>query len=130
MPRYDETFALLGGRVLREAVIDLETVVQRLASIGASVDAIAKALEDDLVNEGPIFNKFLRNLSGAASASVMGAVRQGEAVGLVRGNRFLQRAVANLGLEDSYIRAVEDADPEAAAEIEQQVVADQPFRWG
>jgi hypothetical protein len=118
MPRYDRIFAALAERATQQGVADVGAMVRLLALAGASEQRIEDLLDEDLLNDGPVFGKFVRGLTGAAHASVMAATRQGEAVGHVDGDKALKDAVRRLGIEGSLVDALENANPGSAEEIE------------
>jgi hypothetical protein len=68
---------MLANRALKLASIDLETFVASSLENKMSEAALQKNLINDLETEGPIFGKFLRNLTGAAPAATQSAHRAG-----------------------------------------------------
>ncbi len=129
MPRYDQVWALLAERATSQAAIDVETFVRLLVESGVSERQMLRMLEHDLETDGPVFGKFVRSLSGAATATAMTAIRQGEAVGAINGDAELRRLTSLAGMEGSVIKAMETADPELAAELEDEVLATVPHTW-
>lgn len=127
--RYDQVWALLAERATSQGVIDVETFIRLLAESGVSEEQMLEMLEHDLETDGPIFGKFVRSLSGAASSTAMAAVRQGEAIGTIDGDAELRRLSKLAGVEGSVLEAIQTADPEVAAMAEDAVLLDIPHTW-
>lgn len=135
MARYDASFATLARRAVAHGAIDVQALVDRLVSAGATDAAIGAALADDLFADGQVFGKFARSLQGAASASVMTASRQGEM--MASGRRQLEKLRRMKSIDGSVLRelgltldeAVDDASPEAAEEVEDALLHDVLFTW-
>lgn len=123
MSRYDSVFAALAERAVLQGGIDVETFLRQHLDAGIPEDVIIQRLEDDLVNEGPIFGRFLRSLTGAATSSVLTATRQGELVGALDASDELNKLVSLASGEGSALdamvqQALETGDPEAAGLVE------------
>lgn len=121
MPRYDEVYARLADRAVRQGVVDFESFVEQMASQGVPIDRIEDLLLQDLENNGPIFGKFVRSLVGASESAVMAAERQGDIAGTALAKQFLDRQ--RLGL------ALDAADPEALEAIEAELADRIPYTW-
>ena len=78
---YAETYALLAKRAIEQGDIDARAFVESLAAAGVSEERIMELVGIDLENDGPIFGKFLRTMTGASQATVTSAGRQGQAIG-------------------------------------------------
>jgi hypothetical protein len=103
MPRYDKVYEILAERAVDSAVLDIQAFIKRAKASGMSDDALTESLLNDFENGGPLFGRFQRNLTGAASSSVRAAERQGQTVGNIR--------------HDPRIRAQIQSDAEASAEL-------------
>lgn len=77
MPRYDELYERLAMRAVRSTAVDMETFMDNALASGMSRRALEQRLMDDLVEGGPLFNKFLHSVVGAAESAVATAQRQG-----------------------------------------------------
>jgi hypothetical protein len=86
-------------------------------------------LEEDLSTDGPVFGKFERSMTGAASGSVLAASRQGEMVGHIPGSARLEKLTRDAGLEGDLLAALDDADPDAASLLEREIMGEQKFMW-
>lgn len=122
--RYDKVWATLSKRAVKQAGIDAETFMEMAANANLPVAEVQRRLLADLENNGPIFGKFVRSLSGAASSSVLTAERQGGIAATVDGSEELRRL---LDLETTGL-AMDDADPDALDTIE-QATKDQEYTW-
>ena len=76
--RYDKLYERLASRAVKQASIDIEAFVDQLSESGASAERINELLMQDLANDGPLFGRFMRSLTGAAIATTTAAARQGE----------------------------------------------------
>ena len=155
MPRYDQLYSILATRSVDQGTVDVQTFIQTQLATGASPESIAEDLINDLENDGPIFGKFLRSITGAANTAVMTAARQGELVGSISNEAALQRMfrisrqegsvaealaartpvggtptiTADTDLDDHFRNALQNADPESAGVIEDLVLGEQTFMW-
>lgn len=129
MARYDMTYDRLASRAVENGVRDLVSLVQGLADEGVPLESIEEALLDDLENAGPVFGKFMRDISGAAASSVRDAFKQGAGLGAISGIDELNRALRAAGREDSLQRAVETGDPEAAQVLGDDFLEHVEHRW-
>ena len=82
MSRYDKVYERRARRAVEQGAIDLQTFMEDLVASGVSPDRIEDMLLDDLENEGPVFGKFIRSLTGAATSTVNSAERQGDMAGV------------------------------------------------
>ena len=117
MSRYDEVYRILAERAVNQATIDLNTALTMAGTSRASIQAMERLLLDDLANDGPIFGKFIRSLSGAASSAVTAAANQGASVGSVIRDQEVQRYL-RIG-KGELASEIDNADPERLDEIEQ-----------
>lgn len=129
MARYDQTWARLAQRAVETGGTSIRTLVQGLVENDVSLERAEQMMREDLQNDGPVFGAFIRQLSGAAASSVMTAARQGEAVGAIKGDKELMRLTRLAEMDGSVIRALESADPEAAAELESEILNEQSYTW-
>jgi hypothetical protein len=125
-------YRILARRAVQQGGIDVESFVEQAVAGGMSPDRVMELLLEDLENNGPLFGRFFRSLTGAAENTVMAAVRQGETAAfalseaeadieatrlqrLARGEDPAQQALlARAEVDD----AVRNADPVALQEIE------------
>ena len=121
MPRYDEVWSTLVRRAVDQGAIDVRTLMERAYQMGMTEATVIEQLEADLSNEGSIFGKFLRSMTGAAESSVVAATRQGEMVGQLAEDAELRRLTGLADVDDVIEEALSGADPEAAAELERAV---------
>jgi hypothetical protein len=113
--RYDALYTSLARRAVETGLIDIRAFVEQATAKGASLDAIERQMLDDLMNDGPLFGKFFRNMSGAAEESAATAFGQGVQVGeLIATDAELAAELAQYGADD----LIEDADPEVLEEVE------------
>jgi hypothetical protein len=129
MPRYDRVYARLAKRAVKQGAIDLETFIEQMLDAGTSLIRTEQLLLEDLENNGPIFGKFIRSLSGAAESSISAAGNQGELAGHAITDKELRR---QLTIADSgeYFRAVHDeADPDVLQAIEDELADDVKLTW-
>jgi len=129
MPRYDLIFARLAERAVAMGSINIESFMAMAVESGITEEALIEQLEHDLLNDGPLFGSFARSLSGAATSSVMAAVRQGELVGHAAQDAQLARLTRIAGVEGSVVDAINTADPAAAEMIEDAVAEDIQETW-
>ena len=125
MPNYAQIYSRFADRAVRQSAIDMETMIDQLASQGVPIDRIEQLMLDDLEKDGPIFGKFLRSLTGAAESSVMAAERQGDIVGTASVREDLQRFLgrSEFGLE------LDEADPEALEKAESDLADRLNYTW-
>ena len=83
---YATTFQTLANRSLALAEVDLETFIENSINSGMSPAALQQELLHDLTTEGPLFGKFVRNITGASQASTLQAHRQGTRAGEMVGS--------------------------------------------
>jgi len=127
MSRYDQIYQELAKRAADQAQIDLRTALTMAGNRRASIDAIERLLIQDLETDGPIFGKFIRSLSGAASSAVTAAANQGATIASLKMDREVQRL---LSLKDTQIQdAIDAADPETLDEMEKMAEDRMPMVW-
>lgn len=129
MARYDEIFQTLVERAISQGGIDVETFMRRAIQSGMSEDVLMSLLEEDLLNDGPIFGKYVRSMVGAARSSVMAAERQGETVSYILEDDEVREILQDLGLEEDARSALENADPELSEEVEAAVAGNVEYTW-
>jgi hypothetical protein len=129
MPRYDETWDTLVRRAVDQGAIDIRTMMERAHQMGMTEDALIERLEADLADDGSIFGKFLRSITGASEAAVVAASRQGELVGHLAEDRALARLSGLADVDDVIDQALDGADPEAAAALEESVADAYEETW-
>src|SRR3990167_2090649 len=129
MPRYDRIWALLAERATAQGVLDVEAFMALLNEAGISEARMIEMLEEDLANDGPVFGKFMRGITGAATSTVGTAVRQGELIGAIDGDAELRRLTRLAGMEGSGADALERADPEAAEAVAVALSDDIRMTW-
>lgn len=110
MARYDDIYAILAERAIGQGALDFKTFLRTSAARGISADRIEEMLEHDLDTGGPIFGKFLRSLTGAASNAVSTASYQAMlAASLdIDGDAELERLTGLSKMDD----VIEEAGPE------------------
>jgi hypothetical protein len=86
---YSILYQTLATRALALAEVDLETFIENALGAGMSPDVLNEQLINDLTTEGPLFGKFLRNLTGASQAAALQAHRQGTRAGEMIGKTDL-----------------------------------------
>lgn len=129
MARYDEIFQTLVERAISQGGIDVDTFMRRAIQAGMSENVLMDLLEDDLMNDGPIFGKFVRSMVGAARSTVMAAERQGEVIGHFVEDPDVLELLQDLDLDEEARSAFEDADPEIADRVEQAVANRIEYTW-
>ena len=129
MARYDEIFQTLVERAVSQGGIDVDTFMRRAIQSGMSEDVLMNLLEEDLLNDGPIFGKFVRSMVGAARSSVMAAERQGEMVSYLLEDPKVRRLLQDLDVEEVAQSALANADPELSEEVERAVANRVEFTW-
>lgn len=129
MPRYDEIWDTLVRRSVDQGAIDIRTLMERAFQMGLTEEAVIERLDADLAEDGPIFGKFLRSMTGAAESAVVAASRQGEIVGELSDDEELQRLTDLADVEDVIEDALSNADPEAAAALEEAVADRLEMTW-
>ncbi len=129
MARYDEIFQTLVERAISQGGIDVETFMRRAIQSGVSESVLMTALEEDLMNSGPIFGKFVRSLVGAARSTVMAAERQGETVSYLVEDPNVRELLRDLDVEEVARSALDNADPELAEEVELAVANRVEYTW-
>jgi len=98
--RYDEIFQTLVERAISQGGIDVETFMRRAIQSGMSEDVLMSLLEEDLLNDGPIFGKYVRSMVGAARSSVMAAERQGETISYLVSDPEVRELLRDLDIEE------------------------------
>lgn len=126
MPRYDRIYSILAKRAVQQGGIDVEAFVEQAINAGLSPERVQELLLRDLEENGPIFGRFFRTLTGAAEAAVMAASRQGEVVGEAAASEQLERLRAINARAGS---AIENADPGELAAIEDEIAEDVLVVW-
>lgn len=129
MPRYDEVWDTLIRRAVDQGAIDIRTMMERAFQMGMSEPAVMERLDADLADDGSIFGKFLRSVSGAGEASVVAASRQGELVGHLAEDAALKRLSGLANVDDIIDDVLDSADPEAAALLEDAVEEELEETW-
>jgi hypothetical protein len=115
--RYDKLYERLASRAVKQASIDIEAFVDQLSESGASAERINELLMQDLANDGPLFGRFMRSLTGAAIATTTAAARQGE---IAMTAMQYDKAVADFVSINDLADVIEDGDPEALDAVEQE----------
>lgn len=114
MSRYDLMWQTLVDRAIAQSVTDLDTFLNMAYNAGFSAEVIERKLLDDLQNEGPIFGKFLRSLTGASESAISAAFNSGVMAGdLVSNNEMLRLIEAGGYSAEEMGLAIENADAEA-----------------
>ena len=129
MARYDRVYANLAERAVLQGGIDAEAFIRQALDAGISPARLVELIQDDMLEDGPVFGKFLRSIVGAVEASAMAAQGQGVTVGTIDGDDELRRLVGLANTEDvlgdgsgSIIdSALSGADPELAQQLEDAV---------
>ncbi len=119
--RYDQAWEALAERAVAQGGVDVETFIRMGANSGMSLEQIEQRLVDDVMNDGPVFGKFMRSLQGAATASVRAAARQATTAADALAEGFLTEADLDAALDG--------ADPEALQEIEEAVAEAIEYTW-
>jgi len=115
--RYDTIYATLAERAVDTGLVDIKAFVSRMVATGASLETSEEQMIADLMEGGPLFGKFFRNLEGAAEEAVAAAHRQGVSAGeLIASDADLEKELADFDAQ----RALEDADPEMLEEVEME----------
>ena len=127
--RYDEIFQTLVERAISQGGIDVETFMRRAIQSGMSEDVLMSLLEEDLLNDGPIFGKYVRSMVGAARSSVMAAERQGETISYLVSDPEVRELLRDLDLEEVAESALANADPELSEEVEAAVAGNVEYTW-
>ena len=127
--RYDEIFQTLVERAISQGGIDVETFMRRAIQSGMSEDVLMNLLEEDLLNDGPIFGKYVRSMVGAARSSVMAAERQGETISYLVGDPEVRELLRDLDLEEVAESALANADPELSEQVEAAVAGNVEYTW-
>ena len=131
--KYNKRYESLARRALKLASIDLETFVDNAIENKMSEAALQKNLINDLMNEGPIFGKFLRNLTGASQAAALSAHRAG-----IRAGEIADAADSDpdgeiarlLNLADTDIGEIIDSgDPDALDDLMQMAAPVVDLMW-
>lgn len=128
MPRYDRMYAILARRAVKEGGIDVESFVDQALEVGISPERIQEMLLEDLANDGPLFGRFFRTLTGAAETAVLTAERQGFDVGVLAED-VADKRIAELRRIVNMDDALTEADPEKLAEIEQAGASMVEYTW-
>jgi hypothetical protein len=119
--RYDKIYETLARRAVLQGGVDVETFLERAAEAGMPADAIEARLIRDVEEGGPIFGKFIRSLTGAATSSVMTAESQGEAAA----QAYAEEMISLTELED----VIDDADPDELEDIVEKLSDDIELIW-
>src|SRR3990167_7990761 len=93
MARYDRVYANLAERAVLQGGIDAEAFIRQALDAGISPARLVELIQDDMLEDGPVFGKFLRSIVGAVEASAMAAQGQGVTVGTIDGDDELRRLV-------------------------------------
>ena len=129
MARYDEIFQTLVERAISQGGIDVETFMRRAIQSGMSEDVLMSLLEEDLLNDGPIFGKYVRSMVGAARSSVMAAERQGETISYLVSDPEVRELLRDLDIEEVAESALANADPELSEQVEAAVAGNVEYTW-
>lgn len=121
MSRYDAVYANLAERAVFQGGIDAEAFIRQLLDANVPPNRVIEMIEDDLLNDGPLFGKFMRSLVGAAEASAMAAQDQGLTVATIAGDAELERLTKLAGMDDVIEQALSGADPELSQQLEDAV---------
>jgi len=119
--RYDKIYSTLAKRAVLQGGVDIETFMERAAEAGMPAAALEERLLRDVEEGGPIFGKFIRSLTGAATSSVMAAEQQGEAAA----QAYAEEMISLAELED----VINDADPDDLQDIVDKLADDSPMIW-
>lgn len=125
MPRYDAIYEILAKRAIREGGIDVEAFVDLNVQGGVSADRVMELLLDDLENDGPVFGRFFRTLTGAAENSVTAAYRQGSVAADVDLDDEIKRLTGLANMDD----IITGADPALLAEVEELSAEHMELTW-
>lgn len=127
--RYDKVFTNRVERALLAARGDLEAFFRDAIDLGMDPSMVEQVLLDDLASDGPIFGKFLNNITGAATSSTAEAIRQGDFIGQLHGSRKLAGTDVSV-LSDSDIRKLAlSGDAELAEQYKDAVSEHVEFMW-
>jgi hypothetical protein len=121
MARYDQIYATLAKRAVKQGGVDAQTFMERAQAAGMSPAALEERLIADVDEGGPIFGKFLRSLEGAGAGSVLAAERQGEAAA----RAYFDELISLEELDN----ILEDGDAEKLSEVETQLDEKQLYQW-
>ena len=108
--RYDREYAALAKRAVAQGGVDVQAFIDLAVNNGVSRERIHAMIIEDIETGGPIFGKFLRQLTGAAESTVTAAKYQGESAARAYSEGLIELA----DMED----VTEMADPEALQQIE------------
>lgn len=122
--RYDLIYERLASRALKQGAIDLETFILQLIDSGISENRARELLLEDIENNGPIFGKFLRSLSGAATSSIGAAANTGTLLADIDDDEFLKEMTSLASMDD----VIDGADPKELDEIERSI-GNAMFMW-
>jgi len=122
MPSYIRVFDILARRAVAQGGVDVESFIEQALLSGMTEDALTESLLHDLDNDGPLFGKFFRSLTGASGGATMAAIRQGETMGAIAADKSVLDTLRFRGVDGSVIdHAIANADPEMSATIEASV---------
>lgn len=124
MARYDETYAILADRAVKQGIVDLEAFVKRAQSSGMTEDRIREQLLRDLEEGGPIFGKYFRSLEGAAASAVQQAARQAMDIGMLDPDEQAAKELIALAEDDDPLN---NADPETLDRLERELGDNEMF---
>jgi len=122
--RYDKAYERLANRAIKQTAVDIQAFMQMAADSNISQDRLEEMMLDDLESGGPIFGKFIRSLSAAASSATQAASRQGAVLASIDESMLTE----TLTLADVADAAM-DADPEVIEEITSQTIQSEPMTW-
>lgn len=118
--RYDLQYQVLVRKAIAQGGLNIESFVEQAVASGIPRERIQQLVLQDLEDEGPIFGKFFRDLTGSAQSAVAAARRQGEAAARAHGRQLISLSKLN--------DVVNDADPELLDAIERES-GDIPLTW-
>ncbi len=126
MAKYTETYEILAQRAVDSATLDIEAFIKRAQSAGMGIEALSDALLNDFETGGPLFGRFMRNITGAASSSVRSAEHQGQVAGSIRHDPRIRQQIAEEMKASSELLDLNElddviagADAEQLAELEE-----------
>ncbi len=123
--RYDRLWSTLAKRAILQGGVSADTFLELAGESGMGADEVERRLLDDLDNDGPIFGAFLRQLTGAATSTVLAAEQQGSIVALADGDAELARLMDLESMED----VIDNADPETLDAVERAVESRMELTW-
>ena len=113
--RYDQLYDRLVGRAMAHANVDLQFFIQNAVANNVPPNVLRMRLMNDLMNEGPIFGKFMRSMNGAAGQTVLEARRQGTRAAYADKNLSSEMSKNGLNIQ----QIIDTGDAELLEKVEQ-----------